>query len=490
MKYFNLFSIVLVASLIVSGLLHEDKFPMDIQGIHTWRQSLTMINVRNFIHHDQNILNPASCSLSEGQPRVVRLEFPLLQWTIARLQMYIGEHIAVARGFMFFVGAWCLLGMYFVLKDVFENELVALVGSLLFQFSALFYYYTVNPFSDLLALLFALWYLHFSFMFMRGKGLLSLLASACFLSLATLVKLPFLMVSVVGIIYFFQTIGKKEERGNLALYAAAHLALLVPAFAWYAWVIPDWEGGKITAGIFAGSMTLSELKTYLWYNLKFVIPEQLLSFASLPLFVLGLVVARNRKIREELPLLPYAWSLLGISMVYFLLQISNIGTAHDYYLMPLFPGFYLFVGLGAYYFRQNYWKAAKWVLPFLVILSVVLSYKTATPRWKPVYSYFNLDVINNQEALSAAVPDNEPVIMLNDHTVAIFANAIRKNGYIFWGDGLRPLWIEDLVGNKHVKYMYCDAPSFAAQPEVARFIDSTLLRVGTVGVYRLSLPDH
>ena len=49
---------ILLCSILLSLLLHRPNISTEIRGIHAWRQTQTAWNIRNFVRHDANILNP------------------------------------------------------------------------------------------------------------------------------------------------------------------------------------------------------------------------------------------------------------------------------------------------------------------------------------------------------------------------------------------------------------------------------------------------
>ncbi|MBP8086426.1 MAG: hypothetical protein KAY48_03995, partial [Saprospiraceae bacterium] len=71
--------LIVVSAVLISTFLHLHVFTLPIQGKDTWRQSKTAWNIRYFVRHDANILNPRQPYLN-GEDNIVRYEFPLMQW--------------------------------------------------------------------------------------------------------------------------------------------------------------------------------------------------------------------------------------------------------------------------------------------------------------------------------------------------------------------------------------------------------------------------
>ncbi|MEO0732594.1 MAG: glycosyltransferase family 39 protein, partial [Bacteroidota bacterium] len=237
--------LLLVASFLLSTGLHWDKFSLEVQGYHTWRQSWTMLNARNFARVDANILNPRIAGVRDDGPKIHRLEFPISQWVIGMGYQLFGEHIIVARLWLFLIGIVAVFGMFTLLRALDLAPLVAATGAILTQFSTVFFYYTINPLPDFLALAAGCWYLAFTFRYFARPNTRDLAAAGACLSLATLAKLPFIILSIVGVVYFLLRLPRHRTRA-LARFVWLQLLLLLPAFAWYAWVVPDWEVTNIT----------------------------------------------------------------------------------------------------------------------------------------------------------------------------------------------------------------------------------------------------
>ncbi len=101
--------IILIA--LASIVLHYKIFTLDLQGIHVWRQTQTQINIQNFYRHDNNILNPRHNNFSWGD-NIQRMEFPIMQWSIAQVERVFGEKIIVTRICIFLIGLMSVFGFF------------------------------------------------------------------------------------------------------------------------------------------------------------------------------------------------------------------------------------------------------------------------------------------------------------------------------------------------------------------------------------------
>src|SRR3989344_92675 len=192
-----------VCVIILSALMHLHVFNRDLVGVHVWRQSQTQINIEKFAFNDFNILNTKSYSLHHPD-FLLRYEFPLMQWIFACFYKLFGNHIIISRVLTFLIGIFSLVGMYKLLKSLFNNSIINLAGTWAFCFSPVFYYYIVNPLPDNMSLCMGIWSLYYFFSYINKETTAKMLLSFLFLSLAVLSKLPFVIYAVPWLIYFIR----------------------------------------------------------------------------------------------------------------------------------------------------------------------------------------------------------------------------------------------------------------------------------------------
>ncbi|NJN78974.1 MAG: hypothetical protein HC803_12195 [Saprospiraceae bacterium] len=56
-------------------------------------------------------------------------------------------------------------------------------------------------------------------------------------------------------------------------FTAVQFLILIPAFAWYAWVMPNWEGNGILHGIFKNQVEWSETRRIIHYQWHVMFPQ-------------------------------------------------------------------------------------------------------------------------------------------------------------------------------------------------------------------------
>ncbi len=480
-KYF----IALFAFVFVSFLQHKEHITKDIQGIHSWRQSQTMWNIRNFVRHDANILNPRINSFNGGKDNTYRYEFPIMQWSIAMVQKIGGEKIEIVRIIIFLIGIGSILGIFFLIQYVLKNWLTALVAAVLFQYSPVFFYYTINPIPDNLALCGGIWYIYFIVKYFNTLKNKHLILGSISLLMATLAKLPFLMFSILSVVFFISKIIKQKKLTKQDLnFVLIQFLILTPAFFWYAWVMPSWGGNPILTGVFGDNFSMSESMKIIHYHATEMFPNILMSAPVWILFFIGLYDLITNKYKAS-----WVYSLICITIVYLLLELNTIGTGHDYYMFPFLPWLFLVIGFGIESIRR-YSPLLKYGLVGLCIWSAIYTYKETYSMWSLEKTYFNEDVFLYSKELKDAVPPGENCIILNDISSYVFSYRIDKMGYIFKNDYLPVGWIDDMVRNHNVQYMYSDSEKINNDEDVKRYIDEVILTKGTVKVMKLKVPDE
>lgn len=476
------FSIV-VLTLILSLALHWNKFNMDLRGSHIWRQTQTQWNIINFHQNDANVLNPRVAHFNNNRDNIYRYEFPLMQWGIGMIHRAFGDSILITRISIFMIGIAALISFYLLVLALSRAHIVAGLSVWALNFSPVFYYWTINPLPDNFALCMGIWYLWAFVKSIQNDAAKYTLLSALFLCLAALSKLPFIVFGAATACYFLIRIQRPETRQGLFKFVLIYLLLLLPVFAWYAWVIPDWGTNPVVRGVLGGNLTWPEVQEILDHHAKRSFPRQLLTpvvqFLFFPAFLLPFF--RRKPIRTEVICL--LASLLGV-IVYFIFEFSAIGKAHDYYLMPFLPFLYLAVAYTIHTAWKVGWGAQVLVIAVLVVMPFQC-FDLTEKRWNEPAFGVSSDIYTYKNALRAAVPDGQKCIMLNDNSNFILPYMVNKMGYVFRDDRLPAAWIKNLAEDHDVKYMYSDSRTVDQREDVQALIDSIILVAGDIHVYKL-----
>ena len=193
-------------------------------------------------------------------------------------------------------------------------------------------------------------------------------------------------------------------------------------------------------------------------------------------------MVKNKTLKTERGLIIASMGLAGIA--YFLFELNMIDTVHDYYMMPFLPPLFILVVYG---FKRlstiNFTTSNISIL--LILVLPIFAFKSVDNYWSIEKSYFNRDVLINKEELRKLIPNSEKCIILNDKSTYVFSYFIDKQGFIFWDDTLPTGWIEDMIQNYNVHYMYSDSRRVDTSLEFQQLIDSIIFEQGTVKVFKL-----
>ena len=245
MKIKSLKMLTLVSVVLISLGMHFNHFRKDLMSFHVWRQTQTQTTIDNFYKEDMNILHPRINDRGEGDG-IFRMEFPLEQWLVACLYKVFGQDLIITRIFMFVTGLFAVWGMYHLFFALFRIELPALAVAWAFNFSPSFYYYTINPLPDNLALCLSIWGMRAFFYWVHNRKMNLVWISGLLLATGALCKLPFILYFSVPVIY---SIFQKYLQKNKSFSAKAvflHLLFLILPLSWYGIVIPHWSNGIVT----------------------------------------------------------------------------------------------------------------------------------------------------------------------------------------------------------------------------------------------------
>jgi len=469
-------------------VLHIEFLDRVLSGTHLWRQSQTQNNITNFYRQDFNILNPRDMSFDSDKDNIIRYEFPIMQWSIALLYKIFGESILITRLAMLAISLWACMGMYRLIYALTRYVPVAMLTSWSFSFSPVFFYYAINPLPDILALAAIIWFLCYYVRFIRGEKYRDYLCAAAFLLLATLAKLPYLMAGIILAGHGIDVLIRKgwEKRymsGRFLLRMVSLPLILLPALIWYYIVIPGWGTNGVLTGVFDNQISWDRFWMIFNFHWKKLLPYELLGTLNIPFFIIGLAGILTTRLRHSPYFLPIL-SVLLITVLYFLLEINMIDIVHDYYMMPFLPSIFVICGAGIYFIYHSKFK-------FLVLLLAILPVITYMNKKKAYFNYSGKTeqvLVENAEVFRKAVPKGERCILINDRSTHMFAYLVDKQGYIFYNDHLPIEWIDDMVRNYNVRYMYSDSRIIDNGPEFRPYVDSLLLDKGGVRVFKLKIP--
>ncbi len=450
-------------------------------SVHIWRQAQTQSTINSFYEEDFNILNPKKNDRGNTDG-IFRMEFPLMQWMVAATYKVLGKHLIITRLWMFFIGCISVLGMYLLAKELFNNKAIGVLAAYTITFSPSFFYYTINPLPDNMALAFCILGIGLFIRWIRKPQLYLLLMSSFCLTISTLCKLPFILFySIPGIFIIRELFIKKNTdlKQILILITTLIIPFIIPVI-WYINVIPHWGGNGVTSGIFDNQITWNETGRILMDNLISILPELLLNYGSVLFFVAGFVFLFKQKKYKH----PYFYMLFTISIavsIYFFYEINMISNVHDYYLFPFFPLLFLIVSYGAGKMLGTQNKA-------LVILSFTLLFSLPfftelrmLSRWNESKPGVNKDLFDYKDELRTAVKKDILCIAGPDLSHFIMLYYIDKKGWCF--DKPKPP-IHQMI-SEGAQYLYLDVSKTEDTEYFKQYTDSLILKKGSIEVYQL-----
>lgn len=480
----NASNLILVLTLVTSVSLHAPIFHTDLIGIHVWRQMQNQTNVRNYYRYDNNILNPRIPALNLGQDgNILRYEFPMLPWSIAQLQRVFGESIVITRVVLFIIGLLGLLGFYWLVSLIFKHKLIAALGTWVFSLSPIFYYYTMNPLSDVLAMSLQIWMMACTINYITTKRFRYFVYAAVLISLAGLAKLPYFLF---GIMPLAATLIMYHQAGRSVPLFIKSLFILVictlPVLAWYTFAIRSWQSMGVLNGIFGGT-NLKDLTHFLSFHVLSWLPRHLTNPIGMFFLIVGFFCFFKFRFYNK-NLLHILGAGLIVLCMYYLYELNMISTVHDYYLLPFLVFIHLFICYGLYWV----WKLED--LRYVLIGLLAIMPLTIYPRindeyWSIDRNGYNVDWFTYSDSLKKAAPRDSLCIILNDNTGVVMPYQIDKQGYVFDKDDLPAMWIEDMILRRRATYMYSDSRKVDTSAAVLPYLDSLIIQAGTIKVFRL-----
>ncbi len=345
---------------------------------HSWRQADTAAIARNFAAHGYRLAFP-EVDWGGRLPGYVESEFPLYTYGLALLYGLFGVHEWIGRLLTALCSAGAVAALYTLARPALGRRGAAYAGLALAAMPfALFFGRTVMP--DSLMLLTALLALLSFRAWQERPTTARLLAALLCGALAPLAKTPNLLVLAPPLAYL--ALSHRPRRWPALLLYGGCFAL--PALLWtlHARSLP--LDPRLSFGIgekLLDTHLLTDPQFYLLIARWSV--ENLLTWAGLPLFALGLLTKPGSEARglgreacepPQNSKLPHAW-LLGALLF---LAVGAAGVVgQDYYILPLAGPLAWFVGAGVD--RAQRWVEARagylsrgalllpWVAPLLAL---------------------------------------------------------------------------------------------------------------------------
>jgi len=470
-----------IAMALLSLGMHWQHLRKDLISIHVWRQTQTQATVRAFYEEDMHILHPRRDERGDGDG-IFLMEFPLMQWTVAAIWHLTGPQLWVSRIFMFLCSVLAALALSNIVRLLFQSDIAGLAAGWGLLFSPAFYYHGFNPMPDNLALCLSLWGLAWFVQAMQDSRRRYLILGGIALALGVACKLPFIIWYAAPGWYFLMRLWKKERMRSVWTEGIFFfIPFLIPA-AWYAWVIPQWKADVITQGIIGNWESLQNTFGYIGHNLVSTLPELLMGWALLPLFLAGISFFLRRKYYRHLhfPLLA-VWFLALVA--FYMYETNAIRDDHDYYFYPFYPFIFFPIALAV---KELSTMSGMWrnIAIGIILLAPLNTHLRMHKRWNPENPGFNVDVLRHKEALQAAVPNRALVVAGNDVSHFIWLYHLDKKGWCFEKDGLRADSLQSWR-SRGAAFLFSDSRKLERRPDIAVQLDHLVDSFGSVRVYAL-----
>lgn len=473
-------NIILIAIVLISTFMHFQHFSKDLMSIHVWRQTQTQSTIINFYEEDMNIFNPRRNDRGDTDG-IFRMEFPLMQWSVAGLYRLFGNHLIITRITMFIIGLFSVWGIYTLLFAIFKNQKIGLIGAWAFNFSPAFYYYTINPLPDNLALCCGIWGLAFFFLWVKDDKRLLLLFAGILLSISCLCKLPFVVYYSVPATYF--AIKFFQKKFKLWYEAFLVFFLLIFPLVWYVNVIPHWSGNGVVNGVMDNKISMLSFFDYLQHNVISTLPELLLNYAALPFFLYALYTVINKKQYKHALFLPLFTLSIALS-AYFFFEINMIAKVHDYYLFPFYPILFILVGYGAYLLLSQKQKWLRVTSIFLIFMLPFTAYIRMHHRWSLETPGINKDLLVYKNELRNSVANDALCVVGNDVSSFVFFYYIDKKGWAFDSDELSGTQLKNMI-DRGAQYLYSDSRSVNGHKDIIPYLNQLVFETESIKVYSL-----
>lgn len=473
-KWFPVIFFMLAIS--ISVFQHYRVFSLDVIGYHSWRQTQTQTVTDNFYKVDFNILNPRLDDLHYPDG-IYRMEFPLAQWLVASLYKLFGSHLYITRLFFYIATFITVLGMFKLTFKLTQHKLTSLLTAWLFLFSPVLYYYSVNPLPDTLALCFGVWSIYFWVSYLKQHKKHLFVLSCIFLTLSVAVKLPFI---VFGAMYLSKFYDKNSEKKINLSYFIIPFMIMLPILSWYAYVMPTWIGNGVVKGILGNDKTLLQLLDILRFNLISTLPELLVNYATVPVFVIGFYYLFKQLNFKSV--IHRSFIYIGICLIiYFLYEMHLIDKVHDYYLFPFLPLLFVIIALSI----QNLIYKSNSNLKYLVLLSFLISpitaYLRCNSRWNTETPGFTKEFLSCKKQLQEIIPKEAKVIVFGDDSRSIVLYHLQRKGWSIGQYGIKDKDFED--GMKRGATFVITDCYIDTNQVFKRHVDSLLFKKNDVKLY-------
>jgi len=455
-------ALLLIAALSVR-LVHID-FP--VGGFQSWRQADTAAIARNYYEHGFDFLSP-QIDWGGNSPGYVETEFPIYPFLVALLYAVLGASDTIGRGLSVLFSLLTIVGVH-ALGTRFLGTRRGFIAAAVYAVIPLNIYYGRAFMPEAAMLMCSVWGVEHFARWIQKERSVNLIASAVFVALAALLKLPCLYLGLPILFLAVQKYGTSFLRQKSLWMFAVFIFLSVGA--WYAHAHQIYQHSGLSFGIwFFGSdkwgMIGPLVSIKFWNDVLFKsIAERHFTYAGFVPFLIGLFVRRATP-----PERVFDWWLLAFFIFVLVVPIGN--QVHDYYQLPIsIPGV-MFIAKGLDFLWTHARAAARatsrWIALGVLLLSAVglpalstlrmATFVRGEQRDSPLFELGRAaDRLTQPDALVIAVDEGDPVFLYH----------ARRKGWHAFPQSLTVDFVEEKV-RQGARYLMSETGRFRTEGERA-----------------------
>ena len=233
------------------------------------------------------------------------------------------------------------------------------------------------------------------------------------------------------------------------IYFIIPFVIMLPVLSWYAYVMPSWEGNGVVKGILGNDKTLLQLLDILRFNLISTLPELLVNYATVPVFVIG--------------------------FYYLFKQLNFKSTIHRSFI-------YIGVCLIIYFlYEMHLIDKVKYVVVLSFLISPITAYLRCNSRWNTETPGFTKEFLSCKKQLQEIIPKEAKVIVFGDDSRSIVLYHLQRKGWSVGQYGIKDKDFED--GMKRGATFVITDCYIDTNQVFKRHVDSLLFKKNDVKLY-------
>lgn len=322
----------------VSCLTHLPGLFNPLLDFHGWAQTLRASISRNFYEGGMNFFKP-QIDFQGDDSRYASTQFPLYSYLVAICYKFFGVNEVWGRVLSMIFASGSTVLLYFLIC-FFLEERVALISSLMFSFIPIRIYFMRTFMPESMAIFFLIAGYLFTALYLKKEKFMPYgFFSSIFLSLAFLLKLPYVFLITPALFLISQKYGRKAffQKGIYLWLALIILSL----GSWYSYTIFGLPALTGEESFFKNELDyLKEWSSLEFWTTHFLsrTPELLTTYAGLVFLFVGLKEAWMKKNHFIM-----AWFL---AVLFYLILCGKYGKVHQYAALPLAPIYAVLIAMG------------------------------------------------------------------------------------------------------------------------------------------------